>query len=51
MKAISYISSQENDTDYQQFNMGLFVEEMGKISEFLARAEKLCPVRLRLYRN
>ena len=43
---ISYISSQENDTDYQQFKMGLFVEDTGKISEFLARAEKLCPVRI-----
>ena len=43
---ISYISSQENDTEYQQFKMGLFVEDTGKISEFLARAEKLCPVRI-----
>ena len=43
---ISYISSQKNDTEYQQFKMGLFVEDAGKITEFLARAEKLCPVRI-----
>jgi len=43
---ISYISSQENGTDYQLFKMGLFVEDAQKISEFLARAEKLCQVRV-----
>ena len=43
---ISYISSQENGTDYQQFKMGLYVEDPGKISEFLKEAEKLCRVRL-----
>ena len=43
---ISYISSQENETEYQQFKMGLFVDDAGKITEFLARAEKLCPVRI-----
>lgn len=43
---ISYISSQQNGTDYQHFKMGLFVENAGKISEFLAQAEKLCPVRI-----
>lgn len=43
---ISYISSQENGTDYQLFKMGLFVENPEKITEFLARAEKLCEVRV-----
>jgi len=43
---ISYISSQENGTDYQLFKMGLFVDDTAKITEFLARAEKLCKVRL-----
>ena len=43
---ISYISSQENGTDYQYFKMGLYVEDTDKISEFLAEAEKLCRVRV-----
>lgn len=43
---ISYISSQENGTDYQLFKMGLYVDEPGKISSFLAEAEKLCRVRV-----
>ena len=38
---ISYISSQENGTDYQYFKMGLYVEDSDKISEFLKEAEKL----------
>lgn len=43
---ISYISSQENGTDYQQFKMGLFVEDAEKITAFIARAEELCRVRV-----
>ena len=43
---ISYISSQENGTDYQYFKMGLYVEEFDKVSEFLTEAEKLCRVRV-----
>ena len=43
---ISYISSQENGTDYQYFKMGLYVDDYDKISEFLKEAEKLCKVRL-----
>ena len=43
---ISYISSQENGTDYQYFKMGLYVEDFDKISEFLKEAEKLCMVRV-----
>ena len=43
---ISYISSQENGTDYQYFKMGLYVEDFDKISEFLKEAEKLCKVRI-----
>ena len=43
---ISYISSQENGTDYQYFKMGLYVDDSGKISEFLKEAEKLCRVRV-----
>ena len=43
---ISYISSQENGSDHQLFKMGLFVDDPARIEDFLARAEKLCPVRL-----
>ncbi len=43
---ISYISSQENGTDYQLFKMGLYVDESERISEFLSEAEKLCRVRV-----
>ena len=43
---ISYISSQENGTDYQYFKMGLYVEDFDKVSEFLKEAEKLCKVRV-----
>ena len=48
---ISYISSQENGTDYQYFKMGLYVEEYDKISEFLQEAEKLCKVRVINYNS
>lgn len=43
---ISYISSQENGTDYQLFKMGLFVDDTGKISRFMDSAEKICRVRV-----
>jgi len=43
---ISYISSQENGTDYQYFKMGLYVEDADQISAFLKEAEKLCRVRV-----
>ena len=43
---ISYISSQENGTDYQYFKMGLYVEDPGRIAEFMEQAEQLCKVRI-----
>lgn len=43
---ISYISSQENGTNYQLFKMGLFVDDPDRVSSFLAEAEKLCRVRV-----
>ena len=43
---ISYISSQENGTDYQYFKMGLYVDDYDKISDFIKEAEKLCKVRV-----
>ena len=48
---ISYISSQENGTDYQYFKMGLYVENADKISEFLKEAEKICKVRVINYNS
>ncbi len=48
---ISYISSQENGTDYQLFKMGLFVDDAGKISEFIESAGKLCRVRMLDYNH
>ena len=43
---ISYISSQENGTDYQYFKMGLYVDDSHKITEFLIEVEKICKVRV-----
>ena len=43
---ISYISSQENGSDYQAFKMGLFVEDEGALRAFLSEVEALCPVRV-----
>ncbi len=43
---ISYINSQENGTDYQYFKMGLYVEDPGRIAEFIEQAEQLCKVRI-----
>lgn len=43
---ISYLSSQENGTDYQLFKMGLYVDDFDKITEFIKEAEKLCKVRV-----
>ncbi len=43
---ISYISSQENGSEYQAFKMGLFVESEEKLREFLREAQEICPVRV-----
>jgi len=43
---ISYMSSQENGTEYQLFKMGLFVDSKEAINQFLVRAEGICPVRV-----
>lgn len=43
---ISYISSQENGTEYQLFKMGLFVEKKEDVAAFLSEAEKLCQIRV-----
>lgn len=43
---ISYISSSENGTDYQNFKMGLFVENPVAVQDFLKRASALCEIRI-----
>ncbi|MBP5706548.1 MAG: MBL fold metallo-hydrolase [Spirochaetales bacterium] len=43
---ISYISSQENGTDYQAFKMGLFVDDEQKLQKFLSEVGQLCQVRV-----
>ncbi len=43
---ISYISSQENGTDYQAFKMGLFVDDANNLKAFIEEAQKLCPIRV-----
>lgn len=48
---ISYISSQENGSGYQQFKMGLYVNEVNSLTGFLVQAEKLCEVKIINYNN
>ena len=43
---ISYISSQENGSGYQNFKMGLYVDKTDTLAEFLSQAEKLCSVKV-----
>ena len=43
---ISYISSQENGTEYQLFKMGLIVDDFAKIKEFIKEVKKICDVRM-----
>ena len=46
---ISYISSQENSTDYQYFKMALFIDDPSKVDSFLKRVTKYCSVRIITY--
>ena len=48
---ISYISSQENGSEYQAFKMGLFVENEKKLKDFLQEAQEICPVRVLDYNH
>lgn len=48
---ISYISSQENGSNYQYFKMGLYVNETSDLAEFLSQAKKLCEVKVIDYNN
>lgn len=43
---ITYISSQENGSEYQLFKMGLVVSDQSRVREFIDEAKKLCEVRM-----
>ena len=43
---ISYINAQDNGEEYQDIQIGLYVEDFDKLSTFLGEAEKLCSVRV-----
>lgn len=43
---ISYISSSENGSAFQNFKMGLFVENHDEIRDFLSKASALCEIRV-----
>ncbi len=43
---ISYISSQENNTDYQYFKMALYIEKPNDVDLFLKKATKYCNIRI-----
>lgn len=43
---ISYISSQENGSEYQYFRMGLFIPPENKLEEFLTEASSVCYARI-----
>ncbi len=48
---ISYISSQGDGSMYQQFKMGLFVDDSRKISAFLREVSELCRVKVLDYNH
>ncbi len=48
---ISYISSQENGSGYQQFKMGLYVDDVIRLADFLTQAKKICKVEVVNYNN
>ena len=43
---ISYISAQDSSTGYQTLKMGLYVDDVNSTTEFIERAEEICPVRV-----
>ncbi len=48
---ISYISSKENQSGFQDFKMGLLIENEEEVYDFVNRAVKLCPVRILDYNS
>lgn len=47
---ISYISSQETNTAFQYFKMGLYIENEDAVSEFMKQATLLCDIKILDYR-
>lgn len=43
---ISYISSQQNDSEYQMFKMGLLAEDKNRITDFMEKAGSICELRV-----
>jgi glyoxylase-like metal-dependent hydrolase (beta-lactamase superfamily II) len=43
---ISYISSQQNDSEYQMFKMGLLADDQSRISDFMEKAKSICTLRV-----
>lgn len=48
---ISYMSSQENGSEYQFFKMGLVIEDAGRTNAFIEEAKKLCSVKILDYNH
>ena len=46
---ISYMSSQENESGYQDFKIGIYVEDETTVSSFLENASRVCPVKVLHY--
>jgi glyoxylase-like metal-dependent hydrolase (beta-lactamase superfamily II) len=43
---ISYISSQQNKSEYQNFKMGLFLDNVSSMKSFLEQVSRYCEVRI-----
>lgn len=48
---ISYMSSKENGSGFQDFKMGLLIDDEKEVYDFVNRAVKLCPVRILDYNS
>lgn len=43
---ISYINAQSSDSPLRQFRVGIYVEDQGRVTEFLEQAQELCQVQI-----
>ena len=43
---ISYINAQSSDSPLRQFRVGIYVEDQGRVTEFLEQAQALCQVQI-----
>ena len=46
---ISYMSSQQNESGYQDFKIGIYVEDQNLVSDFLEKTSLICPVKILNY--